>query len=83
MISVAAMKSRTFSSYSCSSNKQVCRSLEEAETDRQASWPMEKFHTIDIILSLWMGVGRWAERFLLFSFLGIWILSCPGVQTFL
>ena len=45
------------------------------------SWPMEKFHTMDVILSLWMEVGLWG-RSLLFSFPGVWILSCLGVRTF-
>jgi len=39
-------------------------------------WPMEIFHTIDVMISLLMGVG-WAAG-MLFS-----ILSFPGVQTFL
>jgi len=34
MVLVAAMKSRTFSSFSYSANKQVCRSWEEAQQDR-------------------------------------------------
>ena len=39
------------------------------------SWPMEILLTIDVILSLWMGIG-WG-----FSLLWIWIFSCLGVWT--
>jgi len=52
MFSVIAMKSRTFSSFSCSANERVCRSWGGAQTDRQPSWAMEIFHTVDIMLSL-------------------------------
>jgi len=46
-------------------------------------WPVEIFHTRDVLLSLWMGVGRVAGVvFLLFSFMWVRILSCTVVRTF-
>ena len=45
------------------------------------SWPSEIFHIMDIMLSLWMGIG-WGGRNLFFIFPWVWILSWLGVQTF-
>jgi len=61
MFSVVAMKSRTFSCFSYSANEQVCRSWEGAQPERDPSWPMQIFHTIDIMLSLGMGAGQGQE----------------------
>jgi len=58
MLLVVAMKSRTFSSFSYSANEHVCTSCKGAQPDRWPSWPMEIFHTIDIMLSLWKGLAR-------------------------
>jgi len=52
MFSVVAMKSRAFSSFSHPANEQVCRSWEGAQTDRQPSWPVEIFCTINVTLSV-------------------------------
>jgi len=52
MFSVVAMKLRTFSSLPYSANEQVCRSWEGASPSASPGWPMEIFHTIDVMLSL-------------------------------
>jgi len=60
MFSVAAVESRTFYSLLCLANEQVCRSWEGAQPDREPSWPMEIFHTINVVLCLWMELaGGW------------------------
>jgi len=58
MFSVVAKKSRTFSSFSYSANEQACRSWEGAQPGRQQSWPVEVFHTMDIMLSFGIGAGQ-------------------------
>jgi len=60
MFSVVAMKSRTYSSFSYSVYKRVCGSWEGAQPGRETGWPMEIFHTINIMLSLWMWIGQGA-----------------------
>jgi len=60
MFLVVAMKSRTFSSFPYLDHGQVDRSWEGAQPDREPSWPIEIFHTIDITLHLRMGVGMGA-----------------------
>ena len=67
MSSVVAIKSRTFSSFSYSANKQVCRSWEGPQTASQPSRPGEISHTIDVTLSLWTGLVGGQESALLFS----------------
>jgi len=52
MLSVVAMKSRTFSSFPYSTDEQACRSWEGAQPDRQPSWPEEIFRAVDVRLSL-------------------------------
>ena len=52
LFSDVAMKSRTFPSFSYPANEQVCRSWEGAWPAREPSWPVEIFHTMDIVLSL-------------------------------
>jgi len=52
MILVVAIKSRAFSSFPYAADEQVCGSWEGPQTDRQPSWLMEIFHTIDVMLSL-------------------------------
>ena len=74
---VVAMKSRTFSSFSYSANEWVCSRWEAAQP---GSWPIKMFHAIDVMLSLWTGVGP-GGRNLLFSLPWVQILSCPGVRT--
>jgi len=71
MFSAVAKKSRTFSSLPHSADEQVCRSWEGAQPGRQPSWLVEIFHTIDVMLSLRMGVCR-----------GAGILFFPRVQIF-
>jgi len=63
MFSVAAVKSRTFSSFSYSANEQLCRSWEGAQPGSQPSWPRDIFHIIDIMLSLGIRIGQRAGIF--------------------
>ena len=51
MFLVVAMESRTFSSFSCSADEQVCRSWEGAQPG-SPGWPGEIFCTTDVVLSL-------------------------------
>jgi len=51
MFLVVSMKSRTFFQ-PYSAKEQVCRSWEGAQTDRQPSWPVGIFHTVDIMFTL-------------------------------
>jgi len=67
-VSVVAKKSRTFSSLPYPADEQVCRGWEGAQPGSQPSWPVEIFHTVDVTLSLRMGVGRGGRNlFLLVS----------------
>jgi len=45
-------------------------------------WPVEISHTVDIVLSLWMGVGRGGGSYHLLLFLWVQFLSCQEVWTF-
>jgi len=49
---VVAKKSKTFISFLCSGDEQAYRTREGAQPDREPSWPVEIFHTIDIMLIL-------------------------------
>ena len=57
MFSVAAMKARTFSNLPRSADEQGCRSREGAQPGSYPSWPMQIFHIMGVMLSLWMGVS--------------------------
>ena len=46
------------------------------------TWPMERFHTMDIMRSLWMRVAWGAEGSWLFSFRWVQTLFSPGVLNF-
>jgi len=82
MFAVVAEISRAFSSLPCSANEEVCRSWKEHSQAATPSWPMDIFHTMAVMLSLWMGFDQGQEFFQLFSCLGVQTLSCQGVRTF-
>jgi len=82
MFLVVAMKSKTFFSFLCSANEQVCRSWEGAQPGSEpkladGNTPYPKRHG-QCIKGSWLG-----GRSLSFLFPWVRILSCPGVQTFL
>ena len=52
MFSVLAMKSRTFSSFSCSAGEQMSRSWEGAQPGREPGWPVGIFRAMGGTLSL-------------------------------
>ena len=54
---------------------------EQSQTD-SPSWPMEIFHTIDVMLRLWIRVG-WGAGILCFLLQWVRIVSFLGVWTFL
>ena len=58
MFSVVDKKSRTFSSPPCSANEQCAGAGREHSQAASPSCPVEIFHTMDIRLSLLMGIGR-------------------------
>ena len=66
MFSVIAMKSRILSSFSYSADEQMRRRWEGAQPGRQPSWAMDIFHTMGVMLCLWMVVGSGAGIFFLF-----------------
>jgi len=52
MFLVVAKKSRAFSSLSYSAHEQACRNRQGAQQTASPSWPMEIFHTRDVMRSL-------------------------------
>ena len=79
MFLVVAKKTKTFSRVSCSANEQMCRSWEGKQPHSSPKlanelFPYHRQHA-QFIKSGWQG-GRD-----LFSFPGVWILSCLGVWT--
>ena len=52
---------------------------EHSQTD-SPSWPVEIVYTIDVMLNLWIGVGREAGRSQIFLFLQVQIHASPEVQ---
>ena len=72
MFAVVAKKSRTFTSVSPVQlmSRWAGAGREQSQAD-SPSWPVEIFHTIDVMLSLWMWFG-W----------GAWILSFSGSSVF-
>jgi len=61
MFSVVATKSRTLSSSLYSANEQVSRSWEGTQPSRLPNWPMDIFRTIDVTVSLGMGLAGGQE----------------------
>jgi len=62
MSSVVAVKSRAFSSFSCSANEQVCRSQDGAQTGSQprlanGNIPYHIYHAAHSINGGWLGGG--------------------------
>jgi len=52
MFSVVAKTSGTFFGFPCSADEQVCKIWERAEPEASPGWPMEIFHTIDVVLTV-------------------------------
>ena len=80
IFSVVAMKSRIFFPVSHTQLMIRCAGAgrEQSQT-ASPSWPMKIFHTIDIMLSIQMGVGWGTGSYLSHSFLRDCILSYMGV----